>query len=130
MSLVYRLLADLTVIVHFAYVAFVIFGQLFIMLGWLLGWKWVRNPWFRSLHLLAITVVVLEAWAGITCPLTTWEHQLRELAGQSSYQGAFIANWVHDALFIDAPPWFFTAMYSAFGALVALTFIVAPPRYR
>lgn len=130
MPLVYRLLADLTVIIHFAYVMFVILGLFAILAGWALRWNWIRNRWFRGIHLLMIGVVVLESWAGITCPLTTWEHQLRQRAGQETYQGDFIATWVHDALFFDAEPWVFTVCYSLFGGLVLATLFFVPPRWR
>ncbi|MEZ6067535.1 MAG: DUF2784 domain-containing protein [Planctomycetaceae bacterium] len=128
--IVYRLLADLVVVVHAAFVLFVLLGQVAVLVGAGRGWAWVRSPRFRLLHLAAILVVVLEAWAGITCPLTTWEKWLRDAAGQESYQGDFIANWVHDALFFTAPPWVFTLIYSLFGALVAGTLWVAPLRWR
>lgn len=130
MALWYRILADVVVVVHFAYVAFVLFGQLAIMVGYLAKWEWVRNFWFRGIHLLAIVVVVLEAWWGITCPLTTWENQLRELAGEETYTGDFIARWAHDALFYQWEPWVFTLIYSIFGALVLAMFFIAPPRRR
>ncbi len=126
----YRLAADVTVLVHMAYVLFVIFGFLLTLIGCLMGWQWIRNPWFRGIHLAMILIVVAEAWLGITCPLTTWEHQLREQAGGQSYQGAFVANLVHDWLFFDAPPWVFTVIYSLFGGGVLLTFLVAPPRWK
>jgi len=124
----YRLAADIVVVVHFAFVAFVLFGQLAIVLGVMLRWGWVRNMTFRIVHLLSILVVVAEAVAGMTCPLTTWEHDLRALAGQATYAGDFIPNLVHDMLFYDAEGWIFTASYIAFGLLVVGTFIVAPPR--
>jgi hypothetical protein len=129
MPLVYRLLADLTVIVHAAYVLFVIFGLLAVLLGCLRHWSWIRNLWFRVIHLLMILVVVLEAQFGITCPLTIWEQRLRRLAGQKSYRGDFIASLVHDLLFFDAEPWVFTLCYTLFGLLVAATFWLAPPRW-
>lgn len=124
----YRILADITVIVHVAYVLFVVLGVVAILLGWLRKWQWVRNPWFRYLHLAMILVVVAEAWCGITCPLTIWEQNLRRLAGQQAYRGDFIANFLHEALFFDAPDWVFTVCYSAFGLLIAGTFVLVPPR--
>ncbi len=130
MTLWYRILADAVVVAHFAYVAFVLFGQLAILIGILAKWEWVRNIWFRGIHLIAIVVVVLEAWWGVTCPLTTWEQDLRAKAGQEAYTGDFIATWVHDLLFMEAEPWVFTLCYSIFGALVLLTFVIAPPRRR
>lgn len=126
----YRILADITVIVHVAYVLFVVLGVVLILLGWLRKWQWVRNPWFRYLHLTMILVVVAEAWCGITCPLTTWEKDLRRLAGQQTYGGDFIANFLHEALFFDAPDWVFTLCYTAFALLVGATFLLAPPRGR
>ncbi len=128
MPLFYRVLADLIVVVHFAYMAFVIFGQLAILVGVLADWEWVRNLKFRVIHLLAILIVVFESVLGITCPLTTWEQQLHELAGEKSYTGDFIANWVHDALFYDAETWVFTTCYTIFGLIVLLTLVLAPPR--
>ena len=45
---VYRFLADAVLAVHFAYVAFVVLGMAAILLGIALGWRWVRNFWFRG----------------------------------------------------------------------------------
>jgi hypothetical protein len=130
MSLFYRLAADFTVIVHAGYVSYVVLGQLLILIGILCRWSWVRNPWFRWTHLAAILIVVFEALYGIVCPLTTLENELRRRAGQTGYQGDFIANLVHDMLFFDFAPWVFTVIYAAFGLLVLLTFVLAPPRRR
>ena len=130
MPLFYRIAADTIVVMHFAYVAFVVLGLAAILIGLARDWRWTRNPVFRSLHLLAILFVVAEAVLGITCPLTTWEQSLRTLAGGEAYQGDFIANWVHNALFYDAEPWVFTLAYSLFGLAVLATFILAPPRMK
>lgn len=129
MSLVYRFAADATVVAHFAYVLFVIGGLLAVAIGWLRKWQWTRGFWFRVIHLLMIGTVVVESWLGITCPLTTLEHYLRSKSGAETYQGDFIATWVHDVLFIEAEPWVFTVCYSLFGLLVLLTLILAPPRW-
>jgi hypothetical protein len=88
------------VTVHFSYVAFVIFGLVLTLAGWAAGWGWVRNFWFRIVHLTMIGIVVFEAWMGIVCPLTTWEKQLRELAGQSPHDGAFVARLLHNTMFL------------------------------
>jgi multisubunit Na+/H+ antiporter MnhB subunit len=130
MGMIYRILADLVVVVHFAYVLGVILGLVAILMGWLLNWEWVRNRWFRGIHLAMILVVVVQAWLGVMCPLTIWEQQLRAKAGQQTYQGDFIANWVHDTLFIQAEPWVFTLCYSIFGGLVLATLLLVRPRWR
>lgn len=123
-----KLAADAIVVIHFAFVLFVLLGQLLIMVGAIAGWKWVRNFKFRLIHLASILFVVAESLLGIICPLTTLEKWLREQAGETSYQGDFIASWVHDMLFFEAEPWVFTVCYSLFGLLVLITFVFAPPR--
>jgi polyferredoxin len=128
MELLYRILADVVVTIHVAYVAFVLGGLVLTLAGAALHWRWVRNIWFRLVHLAMIGIVVAEAWCGVVCPLTTWENDLRELAGQATYRGGFIANVLHDSLFFDADPWLFTLGYSLFGLMVLATFFLAPPR--
>lgn len=123
-----KLAADAIVVIHFAFVLFVLIGQLLIMVGALAGWDWIRNLKFRLIHLGSILFVVAESLLGIVCPLTTLEKWLRDQAGETSYEGDFIASWVHEALFFEAEPWVFTVCYTLFGLLVLLTFLYAPPR--
>ncbi len=73
-----KLLADFIVVFHAMYFSFVVFGLVLILLGIAFRWGWVRNFWFRALHLTTIGIVVLEALVGMTCPLTDWEQRLRE----------------------------------------------------
>lgn len=128
--MIFQILADLIVGVHFAYVAFVVLGVPLTMVGGLMGWQWVRNRWFRGMHLAMILIVVAEAWAGITCPLTTWEKEMRAAAGEATYQGDFLAGWLHELMFFDAEPWVFTFCYSIFAGLVIAIWIFVPPRWR
>lgn len=116
-------LADVILILHFAFVLFVVGGLGAIWLGAWLGWQWVRNFWFRAAHFCAILFVAAEAIAGIWCPLTIWEARLR---GAPSEKG-FIAAWVHRVLFYDFPPWVFTTAYVGFALVVALTLWAVPP---
>lgn len=125
-----RFLADAVVILHGAYVAFVLFGLIAIFVGYLLRWEWVRNIWFRCIHLLLILIVAFEALMGIVCPLTTLENYLRNEAGESVRNGSFMGQVVHDLLFYEAPQWLFTCGYCAFAILVLTTFIIVPPRIR
>ena len=126
----YAFLADLIVVVHFAYMAFVVVGQFLIVAGIPCRWGWIRNLRFRLAHLAAIVVVALEAVLGIVCPLTRWEYDLRLSAGQNPDEGSFVGRWVHNLLFYDLPPWVFTCAYVAFAVLVVATFLLAPPRRR
>jgi hypothetical protein len=118
------LLADFILIVHFAFVLFVVASLPLVWIGAAAGWRWVRNFPFRAAHLAAILFVSAEAAAGIWCPLTLWEDALRGTAPDKS----FIARWIHALLFYDLPPWVFTAAYFVFATLVALTWWRIPPR--
>jgi hypothetical protein len=115
--------ADAILVVHAAFVLFVVGGLVATWIGLALDKPFARNRWFRGLHLAAIAFVVIESLAGYMCPLTTWEDALR---GTSSEKG-FIARFVHAWLFWDWPAWVFNAIYVAFGALVAWTWIRFPP---
>jgi len=128
--MLYRIAANAIVIIHLAYVAFVVLGFLAIVLGIVLRWEWIRNAKFRLIHLAMIGVVVLESVAGITCPLTTWEAALRRRAGQQTTEDDFVASLVHNIMFFDLPNWVFTTIYVVFGLGVAATFVFAPPRFR
>ncbi len=127
---IYRLLADLVVVFHFAYVGFVVVGLILILVGGACGWSWVRKFWFRMIHLASIGVVVVQAWFGVVCPLTTLENWLRAHGSQEPYPGSFIGYWAHEWLFFSAEPWVFTLAYSLFGLLVLASLVTVRPRRR
>lgn len=122
------ILADALLIVHVCFVAFVVCGLLLVYLGKVFGWHWVRNRRFRLLHLAAIAFVVIQAWLGMVCPLTTLEMALRAEAGAATYAGSFIQHWLHRMLYYRAPEWVFIAAYTVFGVLVLLSWFVVPPK--
>ena len=129
----YAFWADVIVALHFAYVCFVVLGEVAILAGWLFRWEWVRNPWLRLVHLLAIAVVAAEAILHLPCPVTVWEHNLRELAGQKASTETFVGRLVH-FLMLDGdnpwPPWVYDALHIGFGVLVLATLFLVPPRWR
>ncbi len=121
-------MANAVLILHVGVVLFIIGALVLTLIGGRRQWRWVRALWFRILHLAAIAYVALEAWLGIVCPLTTLELWLRARAGQAVYDGDFIAFWLRKLLFYEAPPWVFIAAYSGFALLVALSWLLVPPR--
>jgi len=123
----WAILADAVVILHAAYVGFVVFGFAAILVGVVVGWRWVRSFGFRLAHLGAIALVCVESILGAACPLTTLENVLRERAGQVRYPGNFVGYWAHRLIFYDAPPWAFTALYAALTTLALAIFWLAPP---
>jgi hypothetical protein len=76
------LLADLTVMLHFAFVAFVVAGGL-------LALRWPQIAW---LHLPAAAWGAAVEFFGWICPLTPLENALRAAGGASTYSGDFVAR--------------------------------------
>ncbi len=87
--MVYRLLADLVVLVHFCFVLFVILGGMLVL-------RWKMVAW---VHLPAATWGAIVEFMGWICPLTPLEIWLRVMAGQSGYQTGFIAHYLLPVLY-------------------------------
>jgi polyferredoxin len=97
-----------------------------VWLGAALHWRWVRNAWFRYLHLGAIVFVAGEALLGIACPLTVWEDLMRGGVRPES----FIGRWINSLLYYQAPEWVFTLAYAAWALATLITLWLVPPRRR
>lgn len=119
-----RLLADIVLAAHLAFVGFVVFGFVAIPIGGRRGWHWVRGRRFRVAHLAAIAFVAAEALVGIACPLTVWEDALRGRGTGTS----FVARLVHRILFYDLPEWMFTVAYAALALGALILWRAVPPR--
>ena len=78
------LLADAVLVLHFAFLVFVVCGGL-------LAWHWPRLAW---LHLPALAWGAYAVLAGEICPLTPLENALREAGGGRGYGGPFIDHYL------------------------------------
>ena len=123
-------LADLLAALHLVQVIFVVGGEVLILAGGLLRWRWVRNLWFRAIHLLVIVGIGVEAVCRVPCPLTVWEHRLRTEGGGGSDPRSFMGRLVHDLLYVDVDPGILRVVHIAFAVLVVLTLIFVPPRLK
>ena len=121
------LLADVVLVLHFAFVLFVVGGLVLILVGAAAGWRWVRNRAFRYAHLAAIVFVAGEALVGVACPLTVWEYLLRSGSPDGP---SFVGRWVSRLLYYDFPEWVFTTAYVLFAIAVAVTLWRVPPETR
>ncbi len=79
-----RVIADLLVVVHFAFIAFVVFGGFLVL-------KWGR---ISLLHIPCAVWGVLIELRGWICPLTPLENHFRQAAGGAGYTGGFIDQYV------------------------------------
>ena len=123
-----RIAADLLLVLHASFIAFVILGLVAVLIGGVLSWSWVRNRRFRIVHLACIGIVVLQSWLGMICPLTTLEMDLLHEAGDPTYSGSFVAHWLSELIYYEAPSWIFVTAYTAFGALVVVSWFLVRPR--
>ncbi len=119
--------ADIILVIHFLFIAFVVLGQVCVVVGGFRHWAWVRRFRFRIAHILAIAIVVVQDWFHMLCPLTVWENALRRAAGEPGYSGTFVGHWVGRLVYYEAPPWVFTVAYSLFGAIVLLSWFFVKP---
>lgn len=84
-------LADAVLVLHLAFILFVVLG------GFLLR----RFPRLVWLHLPAVIWGAAIEFAGWICPLTPVENHLRRLAGQAGYEGGFIAHYLLPVIYPD-----------------------------
>ena len=83
-AMIWSLLADVLVVIHFAFTAFVIFGGF-------LTWRWPR------VALLHLPALAWGCWVEVShtlCPLTPLENHLRHLGGEAGYSGGFLAHYL------------------------------------
>ena len=128
----YAVLADVVVFVHLVYMGFVIFGQLLVMIGWPLQWRWIRNPWFRGIHLFTILIVAFEAVIDFECPLTTLDRYLRRLAGQEGVREiSFTGQIMSDIMYAGGDHWeqYVNTTFYIAAAIVVATLLLVPPRW-
>lgn len=90
-SMIYSLLADVVLVLHLAFVVFVVAGALLV-----LRWRWVI-----AFHLPAVLWGAYVEFSGRLCPLTPLEVALRERSGEGGYSGGFIEHYVTAWIYPD-----------------------------
>jgi len=87
--MIYGVLADVAVVFHVAFVAFVVLGGLAVL-------RWPKAAW------LHVPCAIWGAWvevAGWICPLTPLEVSWRRRAGDLGYTGGFLEHYVLPLLY-------------------------------
>jgi hypothetical protein len=101
----WRILADAVLVLHFAFIAFALFGGLLV-------WRWPRLAW---LHLPAAAWAAGIAFFGGICPLTPLENSLRAAGGEAGYEGGFIEHNLEALIY---PGWLTREIQVGLGAIV------------
>ena len=87
--MIYRALADLVLVVHLAFVLFVVLGGLLVL----------RWPRVALLHVPVAIWGVLIEYSGWICPLTPLENSFRTSGGEAGYSGGFIQHYLQPVLY-------------------------------
>ena len=87
--MIWRVLADATVLLHAAFVVFVVVGGLFVA-------RWPRVAW---VHVPAVAWAAWVELAGWSCPLTPLENWLRQEAGVAVYSTSFVEHYLMPVLY-------------------------------
>lgn len=88
--MMYRLLADLAMVAHFAFLAY-------LALGGFLAWRWRRTIWA---HLAVVVWGLASVVTGVDCPLTHVEDWARRRAGESGLPaGGFIDHYIEGVIY-------------------------------
>ena len=90
--MLYRLAADAVLLLHLAFVVFVV-------LGGFLGLRWPKLAWA---HLPAVAWAALVEFSGWICPLTPLEIALRHGAGDAAYTGDFVEHYIVALLYPES----------------------------
>ncbi len=105
-------LADLLVLLHLGFVAFVVSG----------GFLVARWPWVAALHLPAAAWGAWIEFSGGICPLTPLENRLRRMGGGDAYQGDFVERYLLPVLY---PAQLTVSLQQGLGAAVIAVNLVA-----
>jgi len=82
--MVYRVLADLVMVVHATLLVF-------FLIGGFLAWRWPRLIWaYLFVGVWNLTIVILD----FGCPVTALEKYFRRQGGEQPYDGGFIGHYL------------------------------------
>ena len=115
--MLYRVLADVVVAVHLAYLVS-------IPLGGFLAWRW-RG--LIPIHLALVVIGLVSITIGFDCPLTTWEQSLRRRGGQHPYRGGFVDHYLTGKIY---PRGYDTAVQVLMAAAVVIAYAALMLRHR
>lgn len=110
--MLYRLLADVVLVLHLGFVLFVVAGA-FLVLRW---------RWMAWIQLPAALWGVFVEWSGWVCPLTPLESWLRAQGGASGYPGGFVEHYLLPVIY---PASLTRTVQILLGAMVLVVNVIA-----
>lgn len=105
--MLFSLLADMVLVVHLAFVGFVVLGGPLVL----------RCPRVAWVHVRMVIWAVAVEWTGWVCPLTPLENWLRSMGGSQGYRGGFLDRYLLPILY---PEELTRSLQMVLGAVVML----------
>ena len=136
--MMYKILADLIMILHFAWVLFMLWGfvltlysviRLYVFRSTSAYCRHFMDRWiFRTVHLGGIAFVALLAALGKYCPLSILEYNIRLRYDPAlTYPGSFLVNWVEKLVYPSVPPLVIMIPTIFLALFTLLAYLLHPP---
>jgi len=110
------LLSDIVLIIHFAWILFIVLG---LPVALTLGMRRLR-----MVHSAALVFTVIMQVTGTICPLTHLEEYLRRsITPGFSYGGSFIVSWLRHLIYIEDIGVSLVVIYILTGAYLAFVIL-------
>ena len=137
--MLYRILADFVVLIHFGWIVFVLIGFFITVLALIAVYifgrrnKWERrflDRWvLRTVHIGGIAYVAVLAIMHKYCPLTTLENFLRHRHDPATtYPGGFLIYYIERLVYPDLPIRTILIPTITVAVLTLLMFTIRPPQ--
>ena len=136
--MLYKILADLVVLIHFGWILFMLWGFLLTVCGSVCiyvlpaakdRWGKFFDRWiFRTVHLAGIVYVAILTILGKYCPLTILENDLRgQYDAALTYPGSFVIHYVERIVYPEANFLIFVIPTTIIAVFTVLMFMIKPP---
>jgi len=123
----YRILADTIMVLHLAWIIFMLWGFVLTIRGFFHP-KFFDRWLFRTVHLLGILFVVALEILGKYCPLTLWENALRgHYNPETDYPGSFIIKYIEQMIYPDVSPLVVIIPTILLATFTLVAFVSKPP---
>ncbi len=101
------LFSEIVLLFHFCIFLFIILSFILIPLGYYQKWEWVKNKYYRLIHLVLMGIVFIETILGFMCPLTILENFLRNDIEINNK----ITQFIHQIMYWNLPTYQFIILY-------------------
>ena len=101
------LFSEIVLLFHFCIFLFMIISFFLIPLVYYQKWKWVKNKYYRLIHLILMGIIFIETILGFMCPLTVLENFLRNNIEINNK----ITQIIHQVMYWNLPTYQFTILY-------------------